>query len=275
MATDPDVLVLGGGFAGVVAARELHDAGFSVRILEARDRLGGRAWYGENVLAGQDLELGGAWIVPEHRHVWAELERYGIEAPFWGLPSAFGWLTDGTLHHGALPVPPEELPDVERVLFAMREAAARLDLSRPLADQDIADLDSTPSDVWLEQLGVGPHTRDLALAWFSGTASASPSECSILEVVRWLAAADNSLWRWLAASVLGHVMADGTRSLVRALVADSAPDVRLESPVLSVDHTPDGVTVRTGGTAPAEHHAAAAIVALPLNCLVDVAFEPP
>jgi monoamine oxidase len=275
MADDPDVLVLGGGFAGVVAARELREAGLSVRILEARDRLGGRTWYQENALAGQDLELGGAWIVPEHRHVWAELERYGIEAPFWGLPSAYGWLTDGTLRHGALPVPPEEIPDVERVLFAMREAAARLDLSRPLADQDIADLDSTPSDVWLEQLGVGPHTRDLALAWFSGTASASPSECSILEVVRWLAAADNSLWRWLAASVLGHVMEDGTRSLVRALIEDAAPEVRLDSPVLSVVRTPDGVTVRTGGSTPAEHRAAAAVVALPLNCLVDVDFHPP
>jgi monoamine oxidase len=70
-------------------------------------------------------------------------------------------------------------------------------------------------------------------------------------------------------------MADGTRSLVRALADDAAADVRLESPILSVVHTPAGVTVRTGGATPAEHHAAAAIVALPLNCLVDVVFEPP
>ena len=272
---DPDVLVLGGGFAGVVAARELHDAGHRVRLLEARDRLGGRTWYREQALAGRDLEMGGTWLVPEHRHVWAELQRYGIDAPFWGLPSSYGWLTDGVLHPGALPVPPEEVPDLERVLFALREAGARLDLSRPLAGQDIADLDETPSDVWLEQLGVGPHTRDLALAWFSGTASALPSEASILEVVRWLAAADNSLWRWIAASVLGHVIADGTRTLVDAIVRDSAADVRLESPVLSVAQDATGVTVETGGPSPATHRAAAAIVALPLNCLADVAFDPP
>jgi monoamine oxidase len=272
---DPDVLVLGGGFAGVVAARELHDAGRSVRLLEARDRLGGRTWYREGALAGYDLEMGGTWLVPEHRHVWAELQRYGIEAPFWGLPSSYGWLTDGVLRPSSLPVPPEELPDLERVLFALRDAAARLDLSRPLAGQDIADLDETPSDVWLEQLGVGPHTRDLALAWFSGTASASPSECSILEVVRWLAAADNSLWRWIAAGVLGHVIADGTRSLVQAIVLDSDADVRLESPVLSVVQDATGVTVEAGGASPATHRAAAAIVALPLNCLGDVTFDPP
>jgi monoamine oxidase len=213
--------------------------------------------------------------VPEHRHVWAEVERYGLEAPFWGLPSSYGWLTDGVLRHGALPVPSEELPDLERVLFAMRDAAARLDLSRPLAEQDVADLDATPSDRWLEALDLPPNTRELALAWFSGTASALPSECSILEVLRWLAAANNSLWRWLAASVLGHVLEHGTASLIETIAEDADADIRLDSPVLSVSQDADGVTVRTGGDSPGEHRAAAAVVALPMNCLGDVPFDPP
>jgi monoamine oxidase len=271
----PDVLVLGGGFAGVVAARELRAAGHSVRLLEARDRLGGRTWFRTNALAGHDLEMGGAWIVPEQRHVWGEVQRYGLEAPFWGLPSSFGWVTGGALRHGALPVPPDELPDLERLLHAMREAAARLDLSRPLAGQDVADLDATPADVWLEGLDLPTHTRELALAWFSGSASAMPAECSILEVVRWLAAADGSIWRWLAASVLGHVLAGGTASLIATIAEDAGADIHLATPVLSVSHDADGVSVRTGGSAPGAHRAAAAVVALPMNCLGDVPFDPP
>ena len=39
-----DVIVIGGGFAGVTAARELSVAGKAVELLEARDRLGGRTW---------------------------------------------------------------------------------------------------------------------------------------------------------------------------------------------------------------------------------------
>ncbi len=42
MADTYDVVIIGGGFAGVTAARELRKQGQRVLILEARDRLGGR-----------------------------------------------------------------------------------------------------------------------------------------------------------------------------------------------------------------------------------------
>jgi putrescine oxidase len=39
-----DVIVIGGGFAGLTATRELRKSGRSVLVLEGRDRLGGRTW---------------------------------------------------------------------------------------------------------------------------------------------------------------------------------------------------------------------------------------
>ncbi|KAL6577023.1 hypothetical protein OROMI_011299 [Orobanche minor] len=38
----PSVIVIGAGFAGITAARALHDASFQVTVLESRDRIGGR-----------------------------------------------------------------------------------------------------------------------------------------------------------------------------------------------------------------------------------------
>lgn len=38
------IVVIGGGAAGIAAARRLHDAGADVLVVEASDRLGGRAW---------------------------------------------------------------------------------------------------------------------------------------------------------------------------------------------------------------------------------------
>ena len=54
------VIVVGAGMAGLVAARLLHDSGFDVTVLEARDRLGGRVWTDARI--GAPVDLGGSWV---------------------------------------------------------------------------------------------------------------------------------------------------------------------------------------------------------------------
>jgi monoamine oxidase len=56
-----EVVVVGGGAAGIGAARKLHEAGIDVLIVEARDRLGGRAFTVQNE-AGGPFDLGCGWL---------------------------------------------------------------------------------------------------------------------------------------------------------------------------------------------------------------------
>ncbi len=49
------IVVVGAGMAGLVAARLLHDSGFIVTVLEARQRIGGRTWTDDRVGAPVDL----------------------------------------------------------------------------------------------------------------------------------------------------------------------------------------------------------------------------
>ena len=54
------IIVVGAGVAGLAAARELIRRGFSVTVLEARDRIGGRVWTYHGLSAA--LDAGASWI---------------------------------------------------------------------------------------------------------------------------------------------------------------------------------------------------------------------
>ena len=54
------VLVVGAGVAGLAAARSLADAGWPVRVIEARDRIGGRVYTTRDW--GVPLEMGASWV---------------------------------------------------------------------------------------------------------------------------------------------------------------------------------------------------------------------
>jgi len=54
------VLIVGAGFAGIGAARELKTAGYQVEILEARERIGGRAH--TSTALGSNVDLGASWL---------------------------------------------------------------------------------------------------------------------------------------------------------------------------------------------------------------------
>lgn len=76
---DFDVLVIGAGMAGLAAARTLQENGYTVAILEARDRIGGRLWTNRD-LDGIPLDLGASWIHGIEENPLTELaDEFGIE----------------------------------------------------------------------------------------------------------------------------------------------------------------------------------------------------
>src|SRR6201996_4732044 len=109
-ASSYDVIVIGGGFAGVTAARDADHNGRAVLLVEARDRLGGRTWYRPFLDGEQQVEFGGTWLRPSPscRHVWGEVERYGLDLIQSPDPHAFASYVGGRRIDGPFPVPREQ-----------------------------------------------------------------------------------------------------------------------------------------------------------------------
>ena len=70
MYRDIETVVVGGGAAGIAAARRLHQAGIKCLVVEARPRLGGRAWTIAGPM-GSALDLGCGWLHSADRNPWA------------------------------------------------------------------------------------------------------------------------------------------------------------------------------------------------------------
>ena len=88
--SDTEVVIVGGGAAGVAAARRLHDAAVACLLVEARPRLGGRAWTVTE--SGHSLDLGCGWLHSAERNPWTAIaERQGRSIdknrPPWERPS--------------------------------------------------------------------------------------------------------------------------------------------------------------------------------------------
>lgn len=78
MSSDVDVVVVGGGAAGIAAARRLHEASIRCLLVEARARLGGRAWTWTDG-SGFALDLGCGWLHSADRNPWARVaEELGV-----------------------------------------------------------------------------------------------------------------------------------------------------------------------------------------------------
>jgi monoamine oxidase len=88
MSADVDVVIVGGGAAGIGAARRLAASKLSTLLLEATSRLGGRGWTQD--ISGLPLDLGCGWLHSADRNAWAEIAAAaGITVdrrePAWGF----------------------------------------------------------------------------------------------------------------------------------------------------------------------------------------------
>lgn len=257
-----DVIVVGAGLAGLTAARDLTAAGVDVLTIEARDRVGGRAWTHPTMLRGNGFEMGGMFVDPAHTAICTELDRYGLALEPLPFPTSVAWLTQGHLRRGGLPVPPDELPQLEIAVRAWQDAAATA--------HDGGFVPGSVADFFTSRVH-GPHTLDLLHAYFDTEVSGDWTTASMHTMAEDLAGGGGSVSRWTVAAMLAPTVHCGISGLAEALRAE-AGTIRLAEPVRSVadEGTRVDVTTVTGKS----YRARALVLATPLNTWRDLDVSP-
>lgn len=270
--TDPTTaVVIGGGFAGVTAARELSPHFDTVILLEGSERLGGRAYSTTFQAAKAVVELGGAWVSTRfNHHVKAELDRYQLALAESHAPQAmFRWGTGPEGYGSDFPVHGDDVYELERVAWEIGRDARRIDPAIPRDRQDLADLDISIAD-YLGELRAPESVRRFFYGWAAVGSGAHPHEWSALTALSWIAAMDNQIYGWFAA--VSEKVKAGSGALLQAILDDSKAEVRLNSPVAAVDQTGERIAValRDGTVVQAD----AVVVAAAYNAWSTIEFTP-
>ncbi len=266
-----DAIVIGAGFAGVTAARDLGAVGRSVLVLEARDRLGGRTWYRPFSSTTQNVEIGGTWVAPRWQpHIGREIERYGMDIVESPAPERFAWSLAGDRSSSPLPIPVEEWLDFERAIVRIDTSAARIRFgAAPLDQPGLEDLD-IPFEEWLDGIQVSGKTRDFLLAWAGFFFGNHPSQVSALHILSWVAGFENSAVGWYVG--VSEKLGRGTKALIEAMADDSKAEIRLDCPVRSIEDSGEAVSVRTRDGD--SYSAGTVVLATPLNTWSGISFSP-
>ncbi|KAL1874766.1 hypothetical protein VTK73DRAFT_185 [Phialemonium thermophilum] len=272
-----DVVVVGAGFSGLQAAYSAQQAGLSVAVVEARDRVGGKSWSVPLSNGRGVADLGAAWVNDTLQpRIWSYIKRFGLDSQ----------VVKQRLGHTAVMVteegqriefpfgitpefPPEQKRDLERIRDHIQAESLKPNGFRPEDDQ-------VSLDQYARNLGAHPQTLKMLNLWtrvMHGLESTEESAAWFIEYCR----SNRGL---LAIRADDHTggnymrLPSGTQSIAKGIASlFGESKIFLSSPVASIENHKSQVVVTT--TNGKVFHAKKAIISIPSTMYKELNFSPP
>jgi monoamine oxidase len=269
--TDYDVIVVGGGFSGITASRDLQKNGLRTLVLEAKGRLGGRTF--DTQFRGRHIELGGTWVHWAQPAVWAEIIRYGmeIEETPGATPEEIVVLSGEERMTAQKPSQFEEIIAGLTKYFEESAIVWERPYDTHFRWKELEARDSMSALDRLKKLSLTPIQRGFVTAALECQSHTAIGQTSYTDMLRWIALCMNSV-TLVPDAMARYKLVAGTGALVRRIAADGKAEIRLNSPVARIEQR-DGavlVTPRNGQTLSAR----AVVLAVPPRVLKDLEFSP-
>ena len=237
---EADVCVVGAGLAGLTAARRLCQAGRSVIVLEARDRVGGRVWT-KTSHEGVPVDMGGCFVGPRHDRMHALAKEMGVTTFKTFVDGDNVLATGGKVrrYRGDIPrISPVALLSAGQGIARMNAMAKKVPVDAPWDAPKAADWDALSVRAWLSAAHVPTRlARDLIAATVRACFAADLSEVSLLN---WLFLARSAGGIESLMTVAGGYQdaqfEGGVGQVPDAMAAELGEAVVLGTPVTSVSH---------------------------------------
>jgi monoamine oxidase len=279
-----DVAIVGAGFAGLAAARDLTRAGYSVAVLEARNRVGGRV-LNKSIGAGEHSERGGAFAGPTQNYVLGLAKSQGVDLfPTFnqgdnvyiagGERSTY---SDNT-PLGTAPPDPQAIPDLTQAITRLDEMSKQVPVDAPWESPSAGDWDGQTLEKWVNDNSVSQRFKELVPLATRPIFGAEPRELSLLFTLFYIASSgdernpgtfERNFDTRDGAQMFRFV--GGSQLIAKRVAKKLGKRVVLNSPVSRIVQGKNGVRVESKRVVV---HAKRAIVAIPPVLVNRIHFSP-
>ncbi len=268
-----DTVIVGGGLAGLTAARELARHGRSCCVLEARERVGGRTL--SHGLLSDTIDLGGQWIGPTQHRVRALAAELGVATfpQYQAGRKILALAGKRQTYRGTIPgIAPLALLDLQLALWKIDWLARQVPTAAAFTAPHARAWDTQTMAEWMTTTMRTEAAQAVLTGAIRAVFAAEPHDLSLLFVLFYARSAGGIMklveirggaqeWRLIG----------GAQQLSIRLAAQPGVQVICDTPVTAIRQDADGVDVVTGGQV---YRASRAVVAVPPAVAQQIAFDP-
>eukprot|EP00743_Colponemidia_sp_Colp-15_P003110 GILK01003361.1.p1 GENE.GILK01003361.1~~GILK01003361.1.p1 ORF type:complete len:549 (+),score=84.48 GILK01003361.1:93-1649(+) len=279
MATEVDVIVVGGGISGLCAAKSLIQGGASTLVLEARDRVGGRTC---NLILenGANVDVGGAYVGPTQDRILRVSKEVGVESYKLNFSGKTILEVTGDVYSYDSVWPslsPVAMMDLTAMYRKTEEMRVQVPADKPWTSVHAEAWDKISVHEWFQQNGWTEAARNVYSAIIQAFLAEEAAQVSLLYWL-WYVQAGQGLRRLLEAdnAAAERKFKGGSHNISVGLHKQLGDKVILNSPVRSIERwTTDEskviITTRNG----TQYIAKYVVLALAPAMYGKITFNPP